>query len=270
MSTAVPVDPFQSFKAAQREGWTHFAPLEAFTTIAAPYVVRHARVHEGQRVLDVGCGTGVVAVTAARLGARVTGLDLTPALLERARENAKIAGVEIEFREGDAENLPFADASFDVVVSQFGHMFAPRPDVAIGEMLRVLKSGGTIAFATWPPELYTGRSFALTARYAPAPPPGVAAPPQWGDPRIVSERLGSAVKDIFFDRATLFAPALSPQHFRAMVERTAGPLIKMVQSLASEPAKLAAFRAEMDALTCEYFRDNTVRQDYLLTRATKI
>ena len=264
------MDPFQSFKAAQREGWAHFAPLETFTTTVAPYLVRHARVREGQQVLDVASGTGVVAVTAARLGARATGLDLTPALLERARENAKVAGVEIEFREGDAENLPFGNASFDVVVSQFGHMFAPRPEVAIAEMLRVLKPGGTIAFATWPPELFVGRTFALTARYTPAPPPGVAAPPQWGDPRIVSERLGSAVREIVFDRATLFAPALSPQHLRAMFERTAGPVIKMIESLAGDPAKLAAFRREMEALISEYFRDNTVRQDYLLTRATKI
>ena len=86
----------------------------------------------------------------------------------------------------------------------------------------------------------------------------------------MSERLGSAVKDIVFDRATLFAPALSPPHFRAMFERTAGPVIKMIESLAAEPAKLAAFRTEMDALISEYFRDNTVRQDYLLTRAIKL
>jgi SAM-dependent methyltransferase len=271
VSTAgISPDPFHSFKAAQREGWTHFAPLEVFTTMVAPYLVRHARIREEHRVLDVGCGTGVVTVTAARLGARATGLDLTPALLERARENAKIAGVEIDWHEGDAENLPFQSANFDVVVSQFGHMFAPRPDVAIAEMLRVLKPGGTIAFATWPPELFTGRMFIVTARYAPAPPPGVAPPPQWGDPRIVSERLGKAVKDVVFDRATLFAPALSPQHFRAMFERTAGPVIKAIESLAGDAAKLAAFRAETDALVSEYFRDNTVRQDYLLTRATKI
>ena len=264
------IDPFQSFKSAQKLGWTHFAPLEALTTLVAPHLVRHARVQAGQRVLDVGCGTGVVAVTAARLGARVTGLDLTPALLERARENAQIAGVGIDWREGDAESLPFGDAEFDVVVSQFGHMFAPRPEMAIAEMLRVLKPGGTVAFATWPPELFTGRMFVITGRYAPAP-PGVAPPPQWGDPRIVSERLGKAVRDVFFDRATLFAPALSPQHFRAMFERTAGPVIKVVESLsATDPAKLASFRAECDALIAEYFRDNTVRQDYLLTRATKI
>lgn len=271
MSTAGSgADPFQSFKAAQRAGWTYFAPLEAFTTIVAPHVVKLARVRAEQRVLDVGCGTGVVAVTAARLGARLTGLDLTPALLERARENAQTAGVEVEWREGDAEDLPFDNAAFDVVVSQFGHMFAPRPDVAVAEMLRVLKPGGTIAFATWPPELFVGRMFLITARYAPAPPPGVAPPPQWGDPSIVSERLGAAVKDVFFDRATLLAPALSPAHYRALFERTAGPVIKMIESLAADPAKLAAFRAESDALIGEYFRDNTVRQDCLLTRATKI
>ena len=89
-------------------------------------------------VLDVGCGTGVVAVTAARAGARVMGLDLTPELLERARENAQIAEVDIQWHEGDVEQMPFEDAAFDVVVSQYGHMFAPRPDVAMNEMLRVL------------------------------------------------------------------------------------------------------------------------------------
>jgi SAM-dependent methyltransferase len=265
------MDPFESFKAAQKAGWAHFAPLEAWTTPVAAQLVKHARVQVGQRVLDVGCGTGVVAVTAARRGAQVTGLDLTPALLERARENGQIAGVKIDWREGDVENLPFADATFDVVLSQFGHMFAPRPEVAIGEMLRVLKSGGTIAFATWPPELFTGRIFMAMARYAPPPPPGVAPPPQWGDPGIVSQRLGNLVKEISFDRGRMSVPALSPQHFRTALEKAAGPLIKVVESLsASDPARLAAFRSEYDAMIAEYYEENIVRQDYLLTRATKI
>src|SRR5437762_4580495 len=216
-------DPFFQFKQNQKQGWAHFAPLEALTIPQAARLVRHARVKNGDRVLDVGCGTGVVAVTAARLGARATGLDLTPALLERARENSQIAGVGIEWREGDAENLPFDDGAFDVVVSQFGHIFAPRPEVAVAQMLRVLKRGGTIALATWPPELFTGRMFMITARYAPPLPPGVAPPPQWGDPGIISERLGKAVKDLVFDRATMRVPALSPQHFRTTLERTAGP-----------------------------------------------
>jgi SAM-dependent methyltransferase len=263
-------DPFESFKAAQKDGWAHFAPLAAVTTSAAARLVKHARVHAGQRVLDVACGTGVVAVTAARLGARVTGLDLTPALLEGARENSQIAGVTVDWREGDAESLPFDDGAFDVVLSQFGHIFAPRPEVVTAEMLRVLKSGGTIAFATWPPELFTGRMFALTARYAPPLPPGVPPPTQWGDPGVVSQRLGKAVKDVAFDRATMLAPALSPQHYRRTHERTAGPLIKVVESLAADPERLAAFRNEYDSLLAEYYEGNTVRQDFLLTRAIKV
>jgi SAM-dependent methyltransferase len=222
-------------------------------------------------VLDVACGTGVAAITAARAGARVAGLDLTPQLLERARENARLAQVDVEWREGDAEELPFADETFDVVISQFGHMFAPRPDVTVAEMLRVLKPGGRIAFSTWPPELFVGSTFKLISQYAPAPPPGVAPPPLWGDPNIVRERLGRAVKDIVFDRDRMFVPALSAPHYRAIFERTAGPVIKLVETLeASDPARLAEFRREFDGIVAHYLHDNLVRQDYLLTRATKM
>src|SRR5258706_14289686 len=108
-----PIDPLARFKEIQREGWAHFGPLEAQTTPPAAQLVRRAGVRAGQRVLDVACGTGVVAVTAARTGARVTGLDLTPELLERARENGRIAGVAIDWHQGDVEQLPFGDASYD-------------------------------------------------------------------------------------------------------------------------------------------------------------
>ena len=270
VATRQGMDPFESFKAAQKQGWSHFAPLEMITTIPAASLVKFAGVRAGQRVLDVGCGTGVVAITAARMGAKVNALDLTPELLERARQNGRLAEADVDWREGDAENLPFGDATFDVVLSQFGHMFAPRPTVAVAEMLRVLKPGGTIAFSTWPPELFTGRMFRLVSSYLPPPPPGVAAPPQWGDENVVRERLGSVVKDITFQRDTLRAPALSPQHYRQLTERTAGPLVKLVEGLsASDPAKLAAFRQEFDALIREYFAENFMRQDFLMTRATK-
>jgi SAM-dependent methyltransferase len=150
-------------------------------------------------------------------------------------------------------------------------MFAPRADVALGEMLRVLRPGGTIAFSTWPPELFIGRMFSLVGRYVPAPPPGVSPPPQWGDPNIIRERFGGAVKDIVFNRETFSVPALSPQHQRAVMERTAGPVLKLVESLATgDPAKLSEFRKEYDALAAEYFEDNAVRQGYLITRATKV
>jgi len=265
------MDPFDSFKAAQKQGWAHFAPLEAVTTPCAARLVKWAGVRSGRRVLDAACGTGVVSVTAARLGAQVTGLDLTPELLERARENARIAGVEIDWHEGDVEKLPFGDATFDFVLSEFGHIFAPRPEIAIGEMLRVLKPGGTIAFSTWPPELLVGRAFALTASYMPPPPPGVAPPTQWGDPSIVRQRLGSAVKDIMFDRATMLVPALSPSHHRRASEKSGGSMVRIVAELEGrDPAKLEKFRREYDALAGEYFEDNLLRQDYLITRATKI
>jgi SAM-dependent methyltransferase len=265
------MDPFQAFKKNQREAWAHFAPLEIMTVGPAARLLKHARVESGQSLLDVGCGTGVVAVTAARGGLRVTGLDLTPELLQRAREHSALAGVEVEWREGDAEQLPFADGAFDAVVSQFAHIFAPRAEVALKEMLRVLKPGGTIAFSTWPPELYVGRVFAIMARYLPAPPPGISPPPQWGDPNIVRERFGTAVKDITFERDVMTAPALSPRHYQALMERTAGPMIKLVETLtASDPARLAQLRSECETLIQQYFDMNAVRQGYLLTRAVKL
>ena len=261
------MDPFADFKAAQRKGWAFFAPLEAITTIPAAKLVAFARVKQGQRALDVGSGTGVVAVTAARAGAKVSSLDLTPELIEVARHNAQLADVVIDFREGDVEALPFNDASFDMVLSQFGHMFAPRPDLTVKEMLRVLKPGGVIAFSTWPPELFVGRMFALTGRYAGPPPAGVAPPPQWGDVNLVRERLGAAVRDLTFDRGTMLNPALSPAHHRMQSERLAGPVKRFVES--ADPEKLALFRREYEALVAEYFEGNCVRQDYLMTRATK-
>jgi SAM-dependent methyltransferase len=264
------MNPIDQFKAAQRAGWAHFTPLQIWTTPTAARLVKHADIRAGQRVLDVGCGTGVVAVTAARIGAKVTGLDLTPELLVAARDNARAASVEIDWHEGDAEALPFEAGTFDAVLSQFGHMFAPRPDVVVAEMLRVLKPGGVIAFSTWPPELFIGRLFAMTGRYMPPPPPGISPPPLWGDPNIIRERLGDKVRDIRFDRAEMLAAALSMRHYREAFEQTAGPVITLVKTLSgSDPAKLESFRNECEALTSEYFADNTVRQGYLMTRATK-
>ncbi|MGH8481675.1 MAG: class I SAM-dependent methyltransferase [Nevskiaceae bacterium] len=258
------------FKAVQRESWALFAPLAAFTTPPAACLVDFAGIRGGEAVLDVACGTGVVAVTAARRGARVRGIDLSPVLLEEARKNAALVDADIEFREGDVEALPYQDGEFDVVLSQFGHMFAPRPDVALREMLRVLKPGGRIAFSTWPPELTIGLVFATVSRYLPPPPPGVAPPPLWGDPNVIRERLGTAVAGIEFHREEMVVPALSPAHYRANMELTAGPVIKAVEMLASDPARLAQLRSELEAVTERYFDKNRVRQSFLMTRAMKV
>jgi SAM-dependent methyltransferase len=262
-------DPFVELKQRQRQMWSSFAPTATFTTPVAAQLVAFVQIRPGERVLDVATGTGVVAITAARVGAHVDALDLTPELLEEARENARIAQFpEIVWTEGDAENLPYPDGTFDVVTSQFGHIFAPRPDVATAEMRRVLKTGGRIAYATWPPEHFVGRFFAFLAQYSPPPPPGVAPPPLWGTPAVVTERLAAGFDTPFFARRVMHVPALSVEHFRLFLETSIGPLRKVVESLAGEPQKLAEVRVEFDRLVRQYYADNVVHQDYLLTRAT--
>lgn len=268
--TTTTTDRFAEFKANMREGWAHFLPVEVHTTRPAAHLVRTARIHAGQSVLDVGCGTGVTTITARRTGAKVTGLDLTPQLLARAQEHATIAGIDdITWKEGDAENLPFQDGEFDVVISQWGHMFAPQPEVAIGQMLRVLKPGGTIAFTTWPPESALGQVFGIVGRHMP-PPPGVAPIVQWGEVETVRQRLGTGVKDIRFFRGIVEYSALSPQHYRYEMGVTAAPYIKLREMLRTDPSKLAQVEGEIDAVFSEYFWENAVRLEYLQTRATKV
>jgi SAM-dependent methyltransferase len=266
------VDPIARFKENAKQTWSSFAGMEMVTGTAAPRLVRFAGIRHGTKVLDVACGTGVVALTAARLGADVTGVDLTPALVEHAKANAALMELPVRFVEGDVEELPFPDASFDVVVSQFGHIFGPRPDVTTREMLRVLRPGGTIAFSTWPPELYVGKFLALVGRHAPTPPPpGISPPPLWGDPNVVRERLGGRVRDLVFDRDAMFVQVLSPRHARVFSEQGLGPLATAVEALAArDPAQLEALRRELEDLISLYFEDNRIRQDYLLSRAVKV
>lgn len=264
------MDAIAQFKENAKQAWSTFAALEMSTASGAPALVSFAGIRSGDRVLDVACGTGVVALTAARRGAQVTGIDLTPELVDRARENAAIIGLEAVFEQGDVEALPLADAAFDVVVSQFGHMFAPRPAVAIDEMLRVLKPGGRVAFATWPPQFFIGKLFAILGRYAPPPPPDVPPSIQWGDPAVIRERLGDGVRDLVFGGAALQIQTLSVPHFRLFLESHLGNLAKLVANLeASDPDKLSSLRREIDEAGAPYFADNHLREDYLLTRAIK-
>jgi SAM-dependent methyltransferase len=266
----VAADPVEEFKARQRETWAlgDFGEVAVFTSLPAAHLVRFAGVRAEQSVLDVACGTGVVAVTAARRRARASGLDLTPELLEQARRSSALAGVDVDWRLGDAEALPWPDGSFDVVLSQFGHMFAPRPEVALAELLRVLKPGGTLAFATWPPEHFIGRSFALSARYVP-PPAGIPSPVLWGDVGVVAQRLAGGTRDVHFERGVVGIPALSPEHFFAWQSVRIGPFMRGLQALSKEPARLEAYRKEYLSLAGAYLADNVVRHDYLLTRATR-
>ncbi len=270
--TDASADPFSALKAVQRATWAAFAPIETFTTAPAAKLVRLAEVAPEMRVLDVGCGTGVVAVTAGRRGARVSALDLSPPLLDRARTNAAIAGLDIDFAPGDVEALPYADSEFDVVLSQFGHMFAPRPEVAVGEMLRVLKPGGRLVFAAWPPEGAIGRLLDLLGRYTPPPAAGApfpARPSAWGDVGVVRERLGDAVTGVRFARGTMLMQTLSAAHARVMQEATVGPFAKLVELLRDDPQTLARLRHEVEAVFADAFHENCLHLDFLMARAEK-
>jgi SAM-dependent methyltransferase len=190
------------FKTRQQAVWDagDYATLTQHIADVGEMVAARADIERGTTVLDVACGTGNAAIPAARAGGRVTGLDLVPKLLEQARAKAEDEGLDIEWIEGDAEQLPFEDGSFERVLSTFGHMFAPRHQQVAEEMLRVCRRGGQIVTATWTPEGITGAIFAASARYMP-PPPDYASPPiLWGTDDHVRELFGDSATGFEFER----------------------------------------------------------------------
>ena len=264
-------DSLDELKQQQREMWSSFAPSAIFTTPVAANLVAFAGIRAGQRVLDVGTGTGVAAITAARLGAEVSALDLTPELLEQAKQDAAIADqAGIQWIEGDAENLPYPDNSFDIVISQFGHMFAPRVDVVVREVHRVLKPGGLFAFASWPPEHLMGRVFALVDTYMANPASPDAAPQLWGDTHVITQRLANFFEAPFFERGVMLTPALSKSHRRLAFERSFGPMRQAMQNLVAMPEKIQLLRKQMDDLIEPYCQQNQCHQSYLMSRSRVI
>jgi SAM-dependent methyltransferase len=237
----------------------------------AAHLVRFADVRAGHRVLDVGTGSGIVAIVAAQRGAHATGVDPTPELLAKARENARIAGRDdVAWHEGVAEGLPFPDGVFDVVLSQYAHMFSPRPEAAACEMLRVLRPGGVVAFAAWTPQGLGSRLMELGLRYSPRTPDAPTPSPfQWGDPQAVHHYLGEGIYGLAFEHRALLLPTLSPGHARLLLEETSPPTVLLVRALAGDPTRLAKWREEHDRLVSEFHADGVARFEYLLTRATK-
>jgi len=203
-------------------------------------------VAPGVRALDVACGTGNSALPLARLGAVVTGVDIASNLLEQARERAAKEGLAIQFDEGDAEQLTYADASFDVVVSMFGAMFAPRPELVATEFARVLKPGGLLAMANWSPTSFAGQMFKVGARHVP-PPPGLAPPVLWGDDATVRARLAGNFTEIQTTPVPLpFDLPLSPAGAVTFFRTYFGPTKVAFSRL--DPAGQAAFAADLEAL----------------------
>jgi SAM-dependent methyltransferase len=187
----------ESLKAAMRATWMagDFGVIAKTIGGGAEAFVERLAIPAGLHVLDVATGTGNVALPLARAGCIVTGVDIAPNLLVQARERAAAEGLSIRFDEGDAEQMPYADASFDVIVTMFGAMFAPRPEYFVAEAARVLKPGGLLAMANWNPEGFTGHMFRTGAKHAP-PPPGIPPPVLWGDVATATERLTPSFDNI--------------------------------------------------------------------------
>jgi SAM-dependent methyltransferase len=224
-------------KQNQRQMWAtgDFPSMVEKIASVGVGVVERTGVKPGEDVLDVACGTGNAARPAARAGARVTGLDLTPELLDAGRREAAEEGVEVSFVEGDAESLPFEDASFDVVLSTFGCMFAPDHAAAASEIARVLRPGGRIGLANWTPEGEVGDFFRTVAQHAPPPPEVAESPPLlWGTEQHVLELFAGKGIDFEFGRRNVRFAFDSADDSVVYFETKFGPVIKARERLEPE------------------------------------
>jgi SAM-dependent methyltransferase len=199
-------------------------------------------VEPGASLLDVACGSGQLGLIAARRGARVTGVDIATNAILAARGRANAEGLDARFDEGDAETLPYAQASIDVVASLYGAMFAPRPEIVAAELLRVCRPGGTIAMGNWTREGFIGQMFKAIARFI--APPGMPSPVLWGDESVVRERFGAGVSDLRLRRVMYrfdypFGPAEVVEFFR----QNYGPTTRAFATLGE--AEQAALRADL-------------------------
>jgi SAM-dependent methyltransferase len=230
-------------------------------------VVAAAAIEPGMTVLDVATGTGNAAIPAAKAGGQVTGLDLTPELFEAARGHAEEAGVTIDWVEGDAEALPFEDASFDRVLSVFGVMFAPRQKIAAAELARVCRPGGSVVVANWTPSGFIGRLISTVTSHLPPPPPGTASPLQWGEERHVRKLLGGQL----LLAQDLHVVDIRPPSYDLMVglfDFAFGPLVLARKALGDE--RFAAVLTDIRALMDEFDMGEDephIQSEYLLTIA---
>ena len=245
MSSGVSTD-LDALKTRLRATWIagDFHQIATSYADGAQEFVAGLDLRPGMSVLDVACGTGNLALPAARLGATVTGVDIAPNLVEQARENAKREGLNVQFDEGDVENMSYADASFDAVVTMFGAMFAPRPDVTAAEMTRVVRPGGFIAMANWTPTGFIGQMFKIVAKHVP-PPAGMPSPLFWGDEGTVRERLRDGIASVEAKPQSVvfrfpFEPAEVVEHFRVYY----GPTNKAFGAL--DEAGQAALRQDLE------------------------
>lgn len=237
----------------QKGTWSEgdFNVLALAVMAASDAVVAAVDVHGGERVLDIACGSGNAAIAAARRSAEVSGIDYVPALVERAKKRAAAEGTSIDFREGDAQALPFADGSFDVVLSVFGVMFAPDQQKSANEVLRVLRPGGRFAITSWMPEEFGGDLFRAHSKYLP-PPAGLLPPVRWGTEAGIGDLFGDRIENVSFERYTFHQYYRSTDHAVETFSKYFGPTCKVLASV--EGAKKAEFEADLRGVFERYNR----------------
>jgi SAM-dependent methyltransferase len=262
----------EEIKAKQQVTWSSgdYGKIAWITQPLSEVLIDAVDLRPGADLLDVATGTGHVALAAARRFARATGIDYVPALLEVARRRAVSEGLDVTFTEGDAEKIPFPDASFDYVLSTIGAMFAPNQEKTASELIRVTRPGGTIGMINWRPEGFIGELFRTIGAHVP-PPEGLKPAALWGSEERVRELLGNGVTSASFKDGAITIGFLSPEHFADFFISNYGPTLKAAEALEGE--RKAAFRRDLVELAKRHNRrtDGTAALDwtYLLVLATK-
>jgi ubiquinone/menaquinone biosynthesis C-methylase UbiE len=237
----------KALKVRQQAAWSSgdYAVVGTTLQIVGEELCEALDLRAGQKVLDIAAGNGNVSLAAARRWCDVVATDYVPSLLERARERAAAERLDLEFREADAEALPFPDGSFDVVVSTFGVMFTPDQDRAAVEMVRVCKRGGKIGLANWTPEGFIGQLFKTIGKHVP-PPPGAKSPALWGTRGRITELFEPHATSVKSSQRNFVFRYRSPRHWLEVFKTYYGPVLKTFAAL--EPAAQASLRSDLIAL----------------------
>ena len=246
-STQVTAADLGALKTRQQAAWSsgNYAVVGNTLQIVGEQLCEALDLKAGSKVLDVAAGNGMASLAAARRWCDVTSTDYVPALLERGRARAAAEGMTMEFREADAENLPFDDASFDVVVSTFGVMFTPNQDRAAAELLRVCKPNGRIGLANWTPEGFIGQVFKTLGKYLP-PPPNAQSPALWGTRARLTEMFDADASSLKVEPRIFNFRYRSPEHFLDVFKTFYGPVLKAFAAL--DPAKQEELQSDLHAL----------------------
>ncbi|HWB82230.1 MAG TPA: class I SAM-dependent methyltransferase [Nannocystaceae bacterium] len=263
---------FRAIKTRQQATWASgdFAVVGTTLQIVGESLCEAVDLRAGESVLDGACGNGNAALAAARRFGRVTGIDYVPELLAKASARAAAEGTALELHEGDAEAMPYADASFDVVLSTFGVMFAPNHVAAAAELVRVCRPGGRIGLASWTPNGFIGEMFKVVGRHVP-PPAGLLPPALWGKREHLAALFGDAVSSIEAVPRDFAFRYESAQHFVAMFRAYYGPTLKAFAALDERGQQ--ALAADLEALVAKFDRGNghgmVVPAEYLEVVATR-